>query len=160
MTAQKKGFQISMAAAGRLLIGFVLFYAIVAAGFSIVFLRKIENDARYTQEQQLPLVLSQNRNAIKVERLASLARSIYLAKDRELERQLQLQTHVLAQSFTLDENNELAKGVMDVGASVKRIVAIREQVRRMDFGTGIGPDPAVRADLESRRLKPIRAQCG
>lgn len=153
MTAQKKGFQISMAAAGRLLIGFVLFYAIVAAGFSIVFLRKIENDARYTQEQQLPLVLSQNRNAIKVERLASLARSIYLAKDRELERQLQLQTHVLAQSFTLDENNELAKGVMDVGTSVKKIVAIREQVRRMDSGTGIGPDPAIRADLEKQALE-------
>ena len=157
MTAQKKGFQISMAAAGRLLIGFVLFYAIVAAGFSIVFLRKIESDARYTQEQQLPLVLSQNRNAIKVERLASLARSIYLAKDRELERQLQLQTHVLAQSFTLDENNELAKGVMDVGASVKRIVAIREQVRRMDFGTGIGPDPAIRAELEEQALETYQS---
>ena len=153
MTAKTKGFQISMGTAGRLLIGFVLFYAIVAAGFSIVFLRKIENDARYTQEQQLPLVMSQNRNAIKVERLASLARSIYLAKDRELERQLQLQTHVLAQSFTLDENNELAKGVMDVGASVKKIVAIREQVRRMDSGTSAVMDPGVRADLEKQALE-------
>jgi diguanylate cyclase (GGDEF)-like protein len=153
MSKQKKGIQISMAAAGRLLIGFVLFYAIIAAGFSIVFLRKIENDARYTQEQQLPLVLSQNRNAIKVERLASLARSIYLAKDRELERQLQLQTHVLAQSFTLDENDELAKGVQDVGAHVKKIVAIREQIRRMDAGSGIGPDPAIRAELEKQALE-------
>ena len=153
MTATTKGFQISMAAAGRLLIGFVLLYAIIAAGFSIVFLRKIENDARYTQEQQLPLVMSQNRNAIKVERLASLARSIYLAKDRELERQLQLQTHVLAQSFTLDENNELAKGVLDVGASVKKIVAIREQVRKMDSGASAAMDPGIRADLEKQALE-------
>ncbi|MBZ9654591.1 GGDEF domain-containing protein [Phyllobacterium lublinensis] len=153
MTAKTKGFQISMGTAGKLLIAFVLFYAIIAAGFSIVFLRKIENDARYTQEQQLPLVMNQNRNAIKVERLASLARSIYLAKDRELERQLQLQTHVLAQSFTLDENNELAKGVMDVGASVKRIVAIREQIRRMDSGTSATMDAGMRADLEKQALE-------
>lgn len=152
MAAETKSFQISMAAAGRLLIGFVLFYAIVAGGISIVFLRKIENDARYTQEQQLPLVMSQNRNAIKVERLASLARSIYLAKDRELERQLQLQTHVLAQSFTLDENNELAKGVQHVGASVKKIVTLREQIRRMDSGD-VGTDPAIRADLERQALE-------
>lgn len=152
MAARKKGMQISMVTAGRLLIGFVLLYAVVAAGFSIVFLRKIENDARYTQEQQLPLVLSQNRNAIKVERLASLARSIYLAKDRELERQLQLQTHVLAQSFTLDENDQLAKGVQQVSTHVKQIVALRDQVRKMDAGDA-SPDPAIRAELERQALE-------
>ncbi len=145
-----------MAAAGRLLIGFVLLYAIVAAGFSIVFLRKIESDARYTQEQQLPLVLSQNRNAIKVERLASLARSIYLARDRELERQLQLQTHVLAQSFTLDENDELAMGVQQVSGHVKQIVAIRDQIRKMDSGDA-SPDPAVRANLERQALETYQS---
>ena len=144
--------QISIAAAGRLLIAFVLLYAIVAAGFSIVFLRKIESDARYTQEQQLPLVLSQNRNAIKVERLASLARSVYLAKDRELERQLQLQTHVLAQSFTLDENGDLAKGVQQVSNHVREIVALRDRMRKMDAGDNT-PDPAVRTQLEQQALE-------
>ena len=152
MATRPKGMQISIAAAGRLLIAFVLLYAIVAAGFSIAFLRKIESDARYTQEQQLPLVLSQNRNAIKVERLASLARSIYLAKDRELERQLQLQTHVLAQSFTLDENDELSKGVRQVSDHVKEIVALRERMRKMDAGD-TNPDPAVRAQLEQQALE-------
>lgn len=127
-----QGMQISMRAAGQLLIALVLVYTVAAAGYSFFLLQKIESNADYAQENQLPLVLAQNRNALKIERLASLVRSAYLARDRELERQIQLQTHVLARSFTLDNNAQLADKVLEVAEQVKRIIAKREQIRRSE----------------------------
>eukprot|EP01132_Coremiostelium_polycephalum_P011194 gene11194-13718_t len=149
--------QISMRAAGQLLIALVLVYAVAAAGYSFFLLQKIESNADYAQENQLPLVLAQNRNALKIERLASLVRSAYLARDRELERQVQLQTHVLARSFTLDNNAQLADKVLEVAEQVKRIIAKREQIRRSETLAQTKTEGISAAQLDKQALEAYQS---
>lgn len=152
-----QGMQISMRAAGQLLIALVLVYAVAAAGYSFFLLQKIESNADYAQENQLPLVLAQNRNALKIERLASLVRSAYLARDRELERQVQLQTHVLARSFTLDNNAQLADKVLEVAEQVKRIIAKREQIRRSETLAQTKTEGISAAQLDKQALEAYQS---
>ena len=116
---------------GRVALLLVCLYAGIAATYSVRFLNGIERDAQTAREEQIPLILSQNRNALKVERAASLIRSVYLAHDRKIERQIQLQLQTLCQSFTLDENQTLIDGARDIAASVKLIVSTREAARRL-----------------------------
>ncbi|SES39576.1 diguanylate cyclase (GGDEF) domain-containing protein [Rhizobium sp. NFR03] len=116
---------------GRVALLLVCLYAGIAATYSVRFLNGIARDAQTAREEQIPLILSQNRNALKVERAASLIRSVYLAHDRKIERQIQLQLQTLCQSFTLDENQTLIDGARDIAASVKLIVSTREAARRL-----------------------------
>ena len=146
-----------MRAAGQLLIALVLVYAVAAAGYSFFLLQRIESNADYAQENQLPLVLAQNRNALKIERLASLVRSAYLARDRELERQVQLQTHVLARSFTLDNNAQLADKVLEVAEQVKRIIAKREQIRRSETLAQTKTEGISAAQLDKQALEAYQS---
>lgn len=114
---------------GRLALLLAILYALCASAYSVAFLNKVEESARLTREQQIPLILSQNRNALKVERAASMIRSVYLAHDRRMERQIQLQLQTLCQSFSLDDNTRLIEGARIIAAEVKRIAAARERAR-------------------------------
>ncbi len=126
---------ISMRIVGRVALLLVCLYAGIAATYSVRFLNGIERDAQTARDEQIPLILSQNRNALKIERAASLIRSVYLAHDRKIERQIQLQLQTLCQSFTLDENQTLIAGARDIAASVKVIVSTREAARKLrDLG--------------------------
>jgi diguanylate cyclase (GGDEF)-like protein len=144
---------LPMRLVGRIALLVVCLYAVVAAAYSVSFLNGIERDARTTREEQIPLIMSQNRNALKVERAASLIRSVYLAHDRRLERQIQLQLQTLCQSFTLDENKTLSEGGRDIAAAVKQIVRGRETARtlREDLtsGDGTGADPDLDAQIKA-----------
>lgn len=130
-SARKPRHGISMRIVGRVALLLVCLYAGIAATYSVRFLNGIERDAQTARDEQIPLILSQNRNALKVERAASLIRSVYLAHDRKIERQIQLQLQTLCQSFTLDENQTLIDGARDIAASVKLIVSTREAARRL-----------------------------
>ncbi|WP_092989759.1 GGDEF domain-containing protein [Rhizobium sp. NFR03] len=130
-SARKPRHGISMRIVGRVALLLVCLYAGIAATYSVRFLNGIARDAQTAREEQIPLILSQNRNALKVERAASLIRSVYLAHDRKIERQIQLQLQTLCQSFTLDENQTLIDGARDIAASVKLIVSTREAARRL-----------------------------
>lgn len=122
---------LSMRTVSRATLLIVCLYAILAVAYSVSFLNRIEGSARFIQQQQIPLILSQNRVALKVERAASLIRSVYLAKDRKIERQIQLQLQTLCQSFSLDENKTLIDGAREIAAKVKTIVSSREAARKL-----------------------------
>lgn len=151
-----KGFSLNVA--GQLLLAVVIVYAVVAAVFSQRFLHHIESEANFAQNTQIPLILSQNRNALKVERLASLVRSIYLVNDRRLERQLMLQTQALSQSFTLDDDARLSKGARKIAAEMKKITVVRQKMRDMGVDQ-YTPDsfnadlPKIRVDLDQQARK-------
>ncbi len=121
--------QISLRSAGRALFLIALVYTGAAAIFTGVLLTKIEREAKFTRETQLPLILSQTRNAVKTERLASLVRAIYLARDRRLERQIQLQIQALAQGFPFDAGERVVSGSKSVATLAKEIAAARQQAR-------------------------------
>lgn len=151
--------QVSMRAVGKACLLLVIVYAIAAAAVSLGFLRKIESDAQYTQNTQIPMILSQNRNAIKVERLGSLVRSAFLARDRRIERQVQLQTQALAQSFTLDNDKTLSEGARRIADGIRQITAARQKLRDMpaaalapSVGTRVGDFDARIAALEQEAL--------
>jgi len=129
----KKG--LSLRATGRFALALVGLYAVLASIYSVQFLNRVETGAGLAREQQIPLILSQNRNALKVERAASLIRSVYLAHDRRVERQVQLQLQTLTQSFTLDDNQALTDGGRQIAASVKQITVQREIARELRAGT-------------------------
>ncbi|ODN68592.1 hypothetical protein [Methylobrevis pamukkalensis] len=120
---------LSLVSAGRVFVAVTMVYAVVAAALSMTFLDRIETDARVMQEQRLPAILDQNRNAVKVEKLASMVRSAYLARDPQLERQIHLQTRALAQSFSFDGDQILVKGGREIAEGVRRIVDIRNSGR-------------------------------
>ncbi|KQS61440.1 hypothetical protein ASG39_18085 [Rhizobium sp. Leaf371] len=132
---------------GRVALLLVCLYAGAAAAYSVQFLNGIERDAKTAREEQIPLILSQNRNALKVERAASLIRSVYLAHDRKIERQIQLQLQTLCQSFTLDENQTLIDGAREIAASVKVIVSTREASRRLRDSDGAAITPEIEAQI-------------
>jgi diguanylate cyclase (GGDEF)-like protein len=129
MNWSHKKAQLSMRGAGRVFLSVVLLYVMAAGIYSMSFLGQMEDDARFTQQHQIPLILAQNRNALKVERLASLLRSVYLANDRKLERQIQLQLQALAQSFTLDDDKLITDGAKSVAESARDIANYREKAR-------------------------------
>lgn len=121
--------QVSLRAAGRALFVLAAIYTCAAAIFTGVLLSKIEREARFTRETQIPLILSQTRNAVKAERMASLVRAIYLARDRRLERQVQLQIQALAQGFPFDAGDRVVAGSKRVAILAKEIAAARQQAR-------------------------------
>ena len=123
---------LSLRAAGRYLLLLAVAYTLVAAGFTAIFLTKIENEARLTREIQIPLILSQTRNAVKVERLSSLVRAIFLARDRQVERQIQLQIQALAQSFAFDGSAVLVTGSKRAAELGKTIAVSHQQNRDTD----------------------------
>jgi diguanylate cyclase (GGDEF)-like protein len=129
----RKGLSLHLA--GRFALALVGLYVVLASIYSAQFLNRVETGAGLAREQQIPLILSQNRNALKVERAASLIRSVYLAHDRRVERQVQLQLQTLTQSFTLDDNQALTDGGRQIAASVKQITVQRETARELRAGT-------------------------
>ena len=106
-----------------------LIYTSAAAIFTGVLLTKIEREAKFTRETQLPLILSQTRNAVKAERMASLVRAIYLARNRRLERQVQLQIQAVAQGFPFDAGERVVAGSKRVAILAKEIASARQQAR-------------------------------
>lgn len=122
---------LSLRLAGQFTLVVVGLYVVLASIYSAQFLNRVETGAGIAREQQIPLILSQNRNALKVERAASLVRSVYLAHDRRVERQIQLQLQTLTQSFTLDDNQLLIDGGRQISASVKEIATQREIARAL-----------------------------
>ncbi|RDJ02726.1 GGDEF domain-containing protein [Rhizobium grahamii] len=120
---------MSLKSAGRFLLIIAVTYTCVAAGFTAIELSKIEREAQFTRETQIPLILSQTRNAVKTERLASLIRALYLARDRRLERQVQLQIQALAQGFPFEAGANLVGGSKRVAVLAKEIAAARQQAR-------------------------------
>lgn len=130
---------LSLIAAGRIFVVCVFMFSGIAGLLSWNFLSKIEADAAAIQDQQIPAVLSQNRNALKVEKLASLARSAFLARDSALERQIQLQVRILSQSFALDGDNVLTQGAAQMADGVKRIIGARVAERQAETETTVAP---------------------
>jgi diguanylate cyclase (GGDEF)-like protein len=122
---------LSLRLAGRFALIIVGIYIVLASVYSAQFLDRVETGAGLAREQQIPLILSQNRIALKVERAASLMRSVYLAHDRRVERQVQLQLQTLTQSFTLDDNQALIDGGRQIAVLAKQIAAQREIAREL-----------------------------
>ncbi len=114
--------EISLRSAGRILLVVMVVYSAVAAAGAALLLTRIEQEAIATREHQIPQILSQTRNAVKVERLSSLVRAIFLTKDRRLERQLQLQIQALAQGFGFEGAASLVDGSREVAKLAKVIV--------------------------------------
>ena len=133
------GSPLSLIVAGRIFVVCVFVFAGVAGVLSSNFLTKIEADAADIQDQQIPAVLSQNRNALKIEKLVSLARSAFLARDSVLERQIQLQMRILSQSFALDGDNVLTQGAAQMADGITRIIAARVAERTTDPGLTLAP---------------------
>ncbi|KAB0678799.1 GGDEF domain-containing protein [Aureimonas leprariae] len=131
----------SLVTAGRIFVAASVTYVVAAALFSFSFMREIENDARFTRENQIPKILAQNANAVKVEKLASLVHSAYLARDARLERQVQLELRVLSQTFTLDNDKVLIDGAKAIADDVKRITSLRA-AERGGAAVGAGGDTA------------------
>ncbi|TCU28868.1 diguanylate cyclase (GGDEF)-like protein [Rhizobium azibense] len=127
--------QLSLSAVARFLLIGVVAYTLIAAVFSFVFLKRIETQANFTRDVQIPLILTQTRNAVKIERLSSLVRSIFLAKDRRLERQIQLQIQALAQGFSFDHNGFLIERSQKVADEAKTIAKLRQQARDKESST-------------------------
>ncbi|MFP5076247.1 GGDEF domain-containing protein [Rhizobium sp. YIM 134829] len=148
--------KVSLKTAGHLALLLAVLYAITASAYSVSFLNTVEESARLTREQQIPLILSQNRNALKVERAASLIRSVYLAHDRRVERQIQLQLQTLCQSFSLDDNRMLIDGARIIAAEVKRIVVGREAARSLREPPA-ATDPPMAADDREHRIARAEA---
>lgn len=92
-------------------------------------LTRIEHEAIATRERQIPQILSQTRNAVKIERLSSLVRALFLTKDRRLERQLQLQIQALAQGFGFEGASSLVDGSREVANLAKVIVNVHDGQR-------------------------------
>lgn len=147
--------RLSLRTAGHFALLMAVLYALCASAYSVSFLNTVEESARLTREQQIPLILSQNRNALKVERAASLIRSVYLAHDRRVERQIQLQLQTLCQSFSLDDNRMLIDGARIIAGEVKKIVVGREAARRLQAGETAGDQPL---DAEERDRRIARAE--
>ncbi|MGI2034054.1 diguanylate cyclase [Rhizobium panacihumi] len=122
---------LSLRLTGRFALVVVGMYVFAASLYSVQFLNRVEKGAGIARKQQIPLILSQNRNALKIERAASLIRSVYLAHDRRVERQIQLQLQTLTQSFTLDDNQLLIDGGRNIASDVKVITAQREVARAL-----------------------------
>ncbi|SEI08208.1 diguanylate cyclase (GGDEF) domain-containing protein [Rhizobium tibeticum] len=114
---------------GRILLFVVVIYSAIAAAGAGLLLTRIENEAIVTRERQIPLILSQTRNAVKIERMSSLVRAIFLANDRRLERQLQLQIQALAQGFGFDGSATLTGGSRKVASLAKTIAAAHQKNR-------------------------------
>ncbi|KQV14715.1 diguanylate cyclase [Rhizobium sp. Root1203] len=114
--------EISLRSAGRILLFVVVVYCAIAAAGAALLMTRIEQEAIATREHQIPQILSQTRNAVKVERLSSLVRAIFLTKDRRLERQLQLQIQALAQGFGFEGAVSLVDGSREVANLAKVIV--------------------------------------
>jgi len=120
---------VSLRFVGRIFLLIAVVYSVLAALGAGLFLTRIEQDAIATRETQIPLILSQTRNAVKVERMSSLVRAIFLANDRRLERQLQLQIQALAQGFGFDGSSALTAGSRKVASLAKTIAATRQKER-------------------------------
>jgi diguanylate cyclase (GGDEF)-like protein len=131
--------QLSLSAVARFLLLGVVAYTLIAAAFSFVFLKRIETQANFTRDVQIPLILTQTRNAVKIERLSSLVRSIFLAKDRRLERQIQLQIQALAQGFSFDHHGFLVERSQKVADEAKTIAKLRQQARDKESSTQPSP---------------------
>ncbi|MEF0941298.1 GGDEF domain-containing protein [Rhizobium sp. BR 362] len=143
--------RLSLSFVGRLVLLGVVGYSLVAAGISLVLLNRIETQANFTRDTQIPLILTQTRNAVKIERLSSLLRSIYLAKDRRLERQIQLQIQALAQGFSFDQNARLVEGARQVAEETKIIAKLRQQARDLrESKTSSSPTDTTDADDADR----------
>lgn len=126
--------QLSLSFVGRFVLLGVVIYSLVAGGISLVLLNRIETQANFTRDTQIPLIMTQTRNAVKIERLSSLLRSIYLAKDRRLERQIQLQIQALTQGFSFDQNARLIEGSRQVADETKTIAKLRQEARDLREG--------------------------
>ncbi|WEK03236.1 MAG: GGDEF domain-containing protein [Candidatus Devosia phytovorans] len=145
MALLKPARPLSLIAAGRIFVIFVFLFTGAVALFSHSFLTKIEADAADIQDQQIPAVLAQNRNALKIEKLVSLTRSAFLARDSVMERQIQLQVRILSQSFALDGDNVLTQGATQMADGISRIIAARVEEREAG-GDGLVTPATANAD--------------
>lgn len=145
MTQVRAVRPLSLIAAGRIFVIFVFVFTGAVGLFSHSFLTKIEADAADIQNRQIPEVLAQNRNALKVEKLVSLTRSAFLARDGALERQIQLQVRILSQSFALDGDNVLTQGATQMADGIARIIAARVEEREAGGG-GLAASANANAD--------------
>jgi diguanylate cyclase (GGDEF)-like protein len=144
--------EISLRSAGRILLVVMVVYSAVAAAGAALLLTRIEQEAIATREHQIPQILSQTRNAVKVERLSSLVRAIFLTKDRRLERQLQLQIQALAQGFGFEGAASLVDGSREVAILAKVIVNAHQGQRDPLANPSIEQPGAVASDQSTKDL--------
>jgi diguanylate cyclase (GGDEF)-like protein len=144
--------EILLRSAGRILLVVMVVYSAVAAAGAALLLTRIEQEAIATREHQIPQILSQTRNAVKVERLSSLVRAIFLTKDRRLERQLQLQIQALAQGFGFEGAASLVDGSREVAKLAKVIVNAHQGQRDPLANPSIEQPGAVASDQSTKDL--------
>lgn len=143
--------EISLRSAGRILLVVVVIYSAVAAAGAALLLTRIEHEAIATRERQIPQILSQTRNAVKVERLSSLVRAIFLTKDRRLERQLQLQIQALAQGFGFEGAPSLVDGSREV-ANLAKVIVNAHQGQRDVLAKQSAEQPNAETDQSTKDL--------
>ncbi len=103
---------------------------VLAAPVAVSLLDEIYDDAQATYSKQIPSLLDRNRNAVKLERLASFMRTIAMAHEVAVERRALVQLQTLAQSFDLDDDVRLSEGVAHVVSSARQMIAIHAALRR------------------------------
>ncbi len=121
--------------------------AAVVTMVSIGLLHQIADDAQATYKHEIPDLLSRNRDAIKIERLASFLRTIVATRDAVVERRFVLQLQTLAQGFDIDNDARLVEGSRRAIASARRIVGLHGTLRRL------GQDGAAQAQDVERQAQ-------
>jgi diguanylate cyclase (GGDEF)-like protein len=149
--------EISLRSAGRILLFVVVVYSTLAAAGAAVLLTRIEHEAIATRERQIPQILSQTRNAVKVERLSSLVRAVFLTRDRHLERQLQLQIQALAQGFGFEGSRSLVDGSRQVANLAKLIVNAHQEQRDLVSGQPVGQSAGIGERQSTKDLSAYEA---
>ncbi len=106
----------------------------IMAPASITLLDQIYDDARLTTSQEIPLLLDQDRKAIKLERLSSFLVSMGAARDLQAERHAFLQLQALAQGFDLDNDARLNDVVARTVSDARKIMVKHTALRRLAAG--------------------------
>lgn len=112
--------------------GFAILWVIsasLAGPIAVGLLDQITSDARTTYTKEIPNLLDRNRNAVKLERLASFLRAIGSTRDAGEQRRTLVQLQALAQGFDLDNDIRLSQGAALVVANARKIVALRARPR-------------------------------
>lgn len=132
--------------------------AAVIAPISIKLLDQIYDDARLTYGIEIPSLLDDNRNAIKLERLSSFLQAIGSTRDPKVERHIFLQLQTLAQGFDLDHDDRLSRGASRAVASGRQIMALHDTIRRLaaaspDTGDADRASQTQQAEQQARQVK-------
>ena len=144
------GYRPSLKTSARWLACALLACAALFSITSVGLLHEIATDASSTYGKEIPYLLDRNRNAIKIERLASFLRTVALTNDPSIERRLLLQIQTLAQSFAFDDDARLSRSATQAVSSAREIIAVHARERQL------APGPDRRGSTAPQAVEKLR----